>query len=243
MGTFASRGAVLGSGAVAKASDAVRAAIMRMGGHLLESSPQDLTVSNGVVTVKGTDHSVTVDQIARLAFHRPERLPSGLTPADFSSTQSYDAAPGTGAWANAVHVAIVEVDTATGLVTIVRYLVVEDCGTVINPLVADGQVHGGVVQGIGGTLLERLVYDEAGQPLATTMMDYLLPNAEDVPDIEVKHLETPSPFTESGIKGLGEGGAIGPMAAIGNAVTDALAPLGIMVRSLPLSPDRVLAII
>jgi carbon-monoxide dehydrogenase large subunit len=243
MGTFASRGAVLGSGAVAKASDAVRVAIMRMGSHLLESNPQDLLIRNGVVTVKGTDHSVTVEQIARLAFHRPERLPSGLTPADFSSTQSYDAAPGTGAWANAVHVAIVEVDIGTGVVTIPRYVVVEDCGTVINPMIADGQVHGGVVQGIGGTLLERIVYDEAGQPLATTMMDYLLPNAEDIPDIEVKHLQTPSPFTESGIKGLGEGGAIGPMAAIGNAVTDALVPLGVIVRSLPLTPDRVLAMI
>ena len=244
MGTFASRAAVLGGGAVWKASDAVRAAVAKMAGHLLEVAPEDLVIEDGVVRVVGSpDRAMTVAQVARLAFHRPERLPPELTVADFSSHQIYDAPPGTGTWGNAVHVAVVDVDVATGLVTLVRYLVVEDCGTVINPLVVDGQVHGGVAQGIGGTLLEHLVYDESGQLLSPTMMEYLLPTAQEIPDIEVHHLVTPSPFTPGGIKGLGEGGAIGPMAAIGNAVTDALAPLGVAVRALPLTPDRVLAMI
>jgi carbon-monoxide dehydrogenase large subunit len=244
MGTFASRGAVVGGGAVWQAADAVRESIGRLAGHLMEVSPADLVVRDGVVSVKGSpDRAMSVAALARIAFHRPERLPPGLTAADFALTRSYDAHPGTGAWANAVHVAVVEVDTATGVVSLRRYLVVEDCGTIINPLVVDGQVYGGVAQGIGGAMLEHLVYDPAGQLLSQTMMEYLVPSAQEIPPIEVHHLATPSPHTLGGIKGLGEGGAIGPMAALGNAVTDALAPLGVAVRSLPLTPERVLDMI
>jgi carbon-monoxide dehydrogenase large subunit len=136
-------------------------------------------------------------------------------------------------------VATVEVDVETGFVRLLRYVVVEDCGTMINPLIVDGQVHGGVVQGIGGALLEHLVYDETGQLRSQTLMEYLLPSAVDVPKIEVHHLQTPSPFTLGGFKGMGEGGAIGPLPALGNAVTDALAPLGVAIDALPLSPERV----
>jgi carbon-monoxide dehydrogenase large subunit len=243
MGTFASRSAVLGGGAVANASDSVRKSIIDMAGHLLEVSSDDLLIRNGVVSVAGSDVSLTVAEIARLVFHRPERLPPGLTPANFSSNQTYDAPPGTGTWANAVHIAVVEVDVETGIVDVLRYLVVEDCGTVINPIIVDGQVHGGVAQGIGGTLLEHIDYDENGQLLSQTMMEYLLPSSEDVPNIEVHHRSTPSLFTVDGIKGCGEGGAIGPMAALGNAVTDALAPLGVRVTKLPLTPGRVLDLI
>jgi carbon-monoxide dehydrogenase large subunit len=243
MGTFASRGAVLGSGAIAAASDDVRQAILGMAGHLLEASTEDMLIEEGVITVRGTDLSVTVGEVARLAYHRPERLPPGLTPGNFASARSYDAQPGTGAWANAVHVAVVEVDPQTGVTEVLRYVVVEDCGTVINPLIVDGQVHGGVAQGIGGTLLEHLDHDASGQLLSQTMMEYVLPSSVDVPHIEVSHLATPSPFTVSGIKGVGEGGAIGPMAAIGNAVSDALVPLGVSVRTLPLTPHRLLAMI
>jgi carbon-monoxide dehydrogenase large subunit len=243
MGTFASRSAVLGSGAVAKASDVVRQSILRMASHTLEASQADLVIEDGMIRVEGSDVSISLATLARLSFHRPERLPVGLTPADFTSTQAYDAAPGSGTWSNAVHVAVVEVDIDTGMVKILRYLVVEDCGTVINPMIVDGQVHGGVAQGIGGTLFEHLDYDAAGQLLSQTMMEYLLPSAEDIPEIEVHHLATPSSFTIGGIKGVGEGGAVGPMPAIGNAVTDALSPFGISVRSLPLTPDRVVALI
>lgn len=243
MGTFASRSAVLGSGAVSKASDVVRKSILRMAAHTLEVDAEDLVIENGVIRVHGSDVAIPLAQVARLGFHRPERLPPGLTSADFTSTQSYDAAPGSGTWSNAVHVAVVEVDVGTGMVKILRYLVVEDCGTVINPLIVDGQVHGGVAQGIGGTLFEHLDYDASGQLLSQTMMEYLLPSSEDIPDIEIHHLATPSPFTIGGIKGVGEGGAVGPMAALGNAVTDALSPLNIRVQSLPLTPDRVIAMI
>ena len=128
----------------------------------------------------------------------------------------------------------------TGFVTILRYIVVEDCGRMINPLVVDGQVHGGTAQGIGGALLEHLVYDDRGQLLSPTLMEYLLPSALDIPAIEVHHLETPSPFTLGGIKGMGEGGAIAPLPALANAVSDALAPLGVSFDALPLSPARVL---
>lgn len=244
MGTFASRSAVLGGGAAWKAADAVRENLLRIAGHMLEVSPADLEIADALIRVKGSPrHKMTVAEVARLAYHRPERLPPGLLPADLSSTQSYDAPPGYGTWANAAHVAVVEVDPRTGVVKILRYVVVEDCGAMINPLIVDGQVHGGTAQGIGGALLEHLVYDENGQLLSQTLMDYLLPTSLDVPNIEVHHLETPSPSTLGGFKGMGEGGAIAPLPALANAVTDALAPFGVSVDSLPLSPDRILELI
>lgn len=240
MGTFASRSAVLGGGAAWKAADVVRANLVRIAAGIMEASPGDLEVSGGVVRVKGSpQHRMTVAEVARLAYHRPEKLPPGLMPADLTSIQSYDAPPGYGTWTNSAHAAIVEVDPETGFVRILRYVVVEDCGVMINPLIVDGQIHGGTVQGIGGALLEHLVYDEAGQFLSPTLVEYLLPTALDVPAIEVHHLQTPSPFTIGGIKGMGEGGAIAPLPALANAVTDALAPLGVAVDALPLSPDRI----
>jgi len=240
MGTFASRSAVLGGGAAWKAADTVRDTLTKIAARVMEVSADDLVVEEGVIQVKGSpQHRKTVAEVARLAYHRPEVLPPGVMPADLSSTQSYDAPPGYGTWTNAVHAAIVEVDPKTGAVRILRYVVVEDCGTMINPLIVDGQVHGGTAQGIGGALLEHLVYDEDGQLLSQTLMEYLLPSALDVPAIEVHHLETPAPFTIGGIKGMGEGGAIAPLPALANAVSDALAPLGVSVDSLPLSPERV----
>jgi carbon-monoxide dehydrogenase large subunit len=240
LGTFASRSAVYGGGAAWKAADQVRHTLLTMAAHMLEANPDDLEIAAGVIQVQGSPQSrMTVAEVARLAYHRPERLPPGLMPADLSTTQNYDAAPGTGTWANAAHAAIVEVDIATGFVRIRRYVVVEDCGVMINPLIVDGQVHGGTVQGIGGALLEHLVYDENGQLRSQTLMDYLLPSALDVPTIEVYHLQTPSAFTLGGFKGMGEGGAIAPLPALANAVSDALAPLGISIDALPLSPDRI----
>jgi aerobic carbon-monoxide dehydrogenase large subunit len=240
MGTFASRSAVLGGGAAWKAADIVRGNLLKIAGHVLEVSADDLEVVDGVIRVKGSpQRTITMAALARLAFHRPEKLPPGIMPADLSATQSYDAPPGFGTWTNAAHAATVEVDVETGFVRILRYVVVEDCGNMINPLIVDGQVHGGTVQGIGGALLEHLMYDETGQLMSQTLMEYLLPSALDVPNIEVHHLQTPSSFTVGGFKGMGEGGAIGPLPALGNAVTDALAPLGIAMDALPLSPERV----
>ena len=161
LGTFASRSAVYGGGAAWKAADKVRHNLLAMAAHMMEANPDDLEIAEGVIQVKGSPQSrMTVAEVARLAYHRPERLPPGLMPADLTTTQNYDAAPGTGTWANAAHAAIVDVDIATGFVRILRYVVVEDCGVMINPLIVDGQVHGGAVQGIGGAMMEHLVYDE-----------------------------------------------------------------------------------
>jgi carbon-monoxide dehydrogenase large subunit len=244
MGTFASRSAVLGGGAAWKAADVVRGNVLKVAANVMEAAVGDLEIVDGVIQVTGSPaHRMRVGEIARLAFHRPEKLPPGLMPADLSCTQSYDAPPGHGTFTNSAHAAIVEVDARTGFVKILRYVVVEDCGTMINPLIVDGQVHGGTAQGIGGAMLEHLVYDENGQMLSQTLMEYLLPSATDVPAIEVHHMATPSPFTVGGFKGMGEGGAIAPLPALANAVSDALAPLGVSVDSLPLSPERILDLI
>ncbi len=145
-------------------------------------------------------------------------------------------------WSNACHACTVEVDRATGVVSILRYVVSEDCGVMINPMIVEGQVAGGVVQGIGGALYEHFVYDDDGNPLTTTFMDYLLPTTTEVPTIEYGHVETPSP-TPGGHKGMGEGGAIGSPPAIFNAVADALALVGATVDRTPLSPDAILHVL
>ena len=209
-GTFASRSAVLAGGASIRAARKVRELLVRFAAEELEANTGDLEVGDGRISVVGSpERGVAIADLARWAYHRPERLPEGMEPL-LEAVATYDAAPGTGTFANAAQMALVEVDAETGAVRVLGYWVVEDCGRMINPLVVDGQVHGGVAQGIGGALLEEFVYDEDGQLLTTTFMDYLLPGATDIPPMTVVHLETPSPFTIKGIKGMGEGGAIGP---------------------------------
>jgi CO/xanthine dehydrogenase Mo-binding subunit len=144
-------------------------------------------------------------------------------------------------WAHAAHAAVVAVDPGTGGVEILRYVVVHDCGTILNPLILDGQIHGGVAAGIGGAMLEQLVYDDDGQLITTNFMDYLLPTLEDIPTIEVVHTETPSPLNPLGVKGAGEGGTVAPPAVLAAAVEDALAPFGARITRTPLSPRTVLA--
>src|SRR5439155_5854179 len=167
-------------------------------------------------------------------------FPAGLVPG-LESTHYYH--PTGNTYANGVHIAIVEVDPATGLVSVLRYVVVHDCGTVINPMVVDGQVHGGVAQGLGNALYEDMIYDSNGQALTTSYLDYLLPTAWEVPLISVGHVETPSPLNPEGIKGAGEGGTMPVPAAVTNAVDDALAPLGVVVGQVPLQPTRLQALI
>jgi aerobic carbon-monoxide dehydrogenase large subunit len=148
------------------------------------------------------------------------------------------------AFSNAVHAVITEVDIRTGQVDIQKYVVVHDCGTVVNPIIVEGQVHGGVAQGIGGTLLEEFAYAPDGQPLATTFMDYLLPTVDDIPDMVIDHLETPTPLNPYGMKGAGEGGAVGAPGCIVNAIADALAPLGVhLTDDGPYSPAKVLGLV
>ena len=239
-GTFASRSAVLAGGASLRAAQKVGEMLTRFAAEHLEADPGDIVLADGKAFVRGSaSRGVEIAELARWAYHRPEKLPDGMEPV-LEAVSSYDADPGTGTFANAAHLVLVEVDPETGGVKLLRYAVTEDCGRMINPLIVDGQVHGGVAQGIGGALLEEFVYDDNGQLLTTTFLDYLLPGATDIPKIEVTHLETLSPFTLEGIKGMGEGGAIGPGPALASAVSDALSPLGhVFVNELPLTPERV----
>jgi len=235
-GTYASRSTVLAGGAGILAGRDVREKTLRIAAHLLETHPADLVVQDGRVAVRGLpDRYVTVRDVAKAAYGGVRHLPRGMEPG-LEATRFYD--PYYGTASNATHMAVVEVDRETFHVRILRYLVAEDCGRIINPLVVDGQVHGGVAQGVGAALLEEMVYDGEGQLLTGTLMDYLVPTASEIPAMEVHHVETPSPTTLGGFRGMGEGGTIGAPAVIANAVSDALAELGIEVNELPLSPER-----
>jgi carbon-monoxide dehydrogenase large subunit len=237
-GTGGSRTAVVAGGAARAASTEVRDKAVQIAAHLLEAAPEDLEIEDGQVAVRGTrSRGIALAEVARVAYNSPAELPEGITPG-LEATVSYQAPPIT--WSNACHACTVEVDAGTGIVTILRYVVSEDCGVMINPMIVEGQIAGGVVQGIGGVLYEHLVYDERGTPLTTTFLDYLVPTATEVPEIEYGHVETRSP-TPGGHKGMGEGGAIGSPPAVFNAVADALALRGAKVTEQPLTPSRILA--
>jgi carbon-monoxide dehydrogenase large subunit len=236
LGTWASRSLVYAGGAAIRACQDVKEKALRIAAHHLEASLDDLQLADGKVTVAGSPSvSMTFAEIARIANHRPHELPEEIEPG-LESTRRYRA-PDPGTFSNSLHATVVEVDVQTGMVKLLRWLVIEDCGTIVNPMIVDGQVHGGVAQGIGQALLEEAYYDEDGQPLATTFMDYIVPGFNEVPNMEVHHIETPSPLTEGGFKGMGEGGAINAPAAVANAVTDALMPFGIRVNHTPIAPD------
>jgi carbon-monoxide dehydrogenase large subunit len=240
-GTYASRSAVLAGGAATLAARAVREQALRIAAHLLEADAADVVGRDGRFFVRGLpDRSVSLRDVARAAYSGRRRLPAGLEPG-LEATRFYD--PYFGTASNATHAALVEVDRETFAVRILRYVVVEDCGRIINPLIVEGQVHGGVAQGVGAALLEELVYDERGQLLTGTLMDYLIPSAVEVPTMEVHHVETPSPTALGGFRGMGEGGTIGAPAALAGAVSDALAPLGVEVSELPVTPDRLFALV
>jgi carbon-monoxide dehydrogenase large subunit len=235
-GTWASRSTVYCGGATVLAARDVRDKALAIGAEILEASASDLEIADGGIFVRGSGGPrVSLADVARRANHEPHLLPPGIEPG-LESTRRYTA-PDPGSFSSAVHAAHVEVDAETGDVRILRYVVVEDCGTVVNPMIVDGQVHGGVAQGIGGALYEHLVYDASGQLLTTSLMDYLLPGATETPVIDVVHLESPSPHTPGGWKGMGEGGSINAPAAIVSAVNDALRSLGIVANGTPLSPD------
>ena len=235
-GTYASRSAVIGGGAAILASRAVKDKALLIAAHRLEADVQDLTMEAGVVQVKGApDRRVTFAEIARAAYAGARRLPKGMEPG-LEATRFYD--PYIGTAASAAHVAVVEVDLDLCSVSLVRHVVVEDCGRIINPMIVEGQAIGGVAQGVGAALLEEIVYGEGGQLETASLMDYLVPTAAEMPAIEVEHVERPSPTTLGGFKGVGEGGTIGAPAAIANAVADALAPLGIEISDLPITPER-----
>jgi carbon-monoxide dehydrogenase large subunit len=240
-GTYASRSLVLAGGAAILAGRSVREKMLVIAGHLLEADPADVALADGRYAVRGMpDRSVTVRQIARAAYGGAKQLPKGLEPG-LEATRFYD--PYYGTASNATHAAMIEIDRATLEVKTLRYVVVEDCGRMVNPLIVDGQVHGGVAQGIGAALLEEIVYDDQGQLLSGTLMDYVVPSACEIPTMEVHHVETPSPVALGGFRGMGEGGTIGAPAAIANAVADALAPLQIEIAELPVTPERLFRLI
>ncbi len=244
-GTFASRSAVLAGGATDLAAGEIRAKLARIAAHLLEAAPEDIEFSGGRAYVAGSpDQGYSLAEIARMTHHNPQHIPEDEAPI-LESTRTYDASPGNGTFTNAALLLLVEVDAETGFVHLLDLVCVEDCGRIINPLIVDGQIQGGIAQGIGSALLEELVYDEDGQPLVTTLVDYLMPGTTDMPEnFEIHHLETPSPFTVQGIKGMGEGGAIGPGALVASAVDDAIRPLTSgRVTSLPITPEKVRTLI
>jgi len=241
-GTGGSRTAVISGGAVRAASLAVRDKVMRVAAHLMEAAPGDLDLVDGVVAVRGSPgSSVTVAQVAQAALYGADSLPPDVD-ATLEFTSRFRPAMTT-TWSNATHLCVVEIDRDTYYPRVLRYIVSEDCGRMINPMIVEGQVSGGVVQGIGGVLLEHFVYDRSGNPLTTTFMDYLLPTSTDVPVIEIGHIETPSSSNPGGYKGIGEGGAIGSHAAVANAVGDALAHLGVRITRTPLGPNEIFELV
>ncbi|GAA4322348.1 xanthine dehydrogenase family protein molybdopterin-binding subunit [Pigmentiphaga soli] len=238
MGTFASRSMVMSGGAVARACRGLRDKMRLIAAHAMRADPASLEFRDG--RVHGPSGSMGFDEIGRIAHLRQEALPPGVEPLlDFTTT--YEPAVDTGVFTYATHAAVVAVDPDTGKVDVLDYACVEDCGTMINPMIVDGQVIGGIAQGIGTALYEEIPFDENGQPLATTLADYLLPGAPEIPAIKLGHMHTPTPHTEYGMKGMGEGGAIPPPAAIANAVRDALLKLGAELNETPMTPRRVRA--
>jgi aerobic carbon-monoxide dehydrogenase large subunit len=237
-GTGGSGSAIIGANACRASAATIAARARDIAAHLLEAAPADLELVDGDARVKGTPtKKISWREIAEAVHHRTASLPIELRGA-LHTTQSYTAPPVT--FANACHSCVVEVDRETGLVHILRYVVTEDCGTIINPMIVDGQIAGGVAQGIGGALYEHIVYDPDGNPLVTTFMDYLLPTAAEIPLIEIGHVETPA-NNPGGHKGVGEGGAIGSPACVFNAVADALALVGVHITDQPCGPRQVLA--
>jgi aerobic carbon-monoxide dehydrogenase large subunit len=239
-GTIASRSTVVAGSAIREAAATVRDKACRVAADLLEVAPADVVLADGVARVSGAPaRSVSLRQIAEAC--APQRAqPAGREPG-LEALAHFR--PETVTIANGVHAATVRVDPETGAVSILRYVVVHDCGRLVNPLLAEGQICGGVAQGIGGALFEEIVHGEAGQLLSGTLMDYALPRAADVPPVWLDHLESPSPRNPLGVKGLGEGGAIPGPAVLANAVEDALQPLGLVVQEAPLTPARVRALI
>ena len=238
-GTFASRSLVISGGATLIAAQKIRTKLTKMASHLLEAAPDDIVLADGMAKVAGTDRTIAIAKLAREAYTQTHKFKGEIEPG-LTETGHYDP-PGT--FSNACHVAIVDVDTDTGHVKVVRFVVAEDAGRIINPMIAEGQVHGGIAQGIGNALLEEIIYDEYGSILTASLADYLPPTAREIPPIELHHIETPSTNSITKAKGLGEGGAIGAPAAVINAINDALSPFGVEIDEMPATPQRIRAAI
>jgi aerobic carbon-monoxide dehydrogenase large subunit len=237
-GTWGSRSVVIGGGAAGRAADIVATRLRQVAASLLEASPADIELAEGTARIRGDETAaISIPELARVAHFQAHRLTEDLR-YGLEARASFDP-PGT--FSNACHVAMVTIDPGTCAVRLHRYLVVEDCGVVINPMVVDGQVRGGVTQGAAAALLERVCFDPDGQPLSATLMDYLAPTATEMCDVDIVHLQTPSSFSETGAKGMGEGGTIGAPAAVLNAINDALCDTDIRFDHIPVLPQHVSA--
>jgi len=236
LGTYGSRSTAVGAESVARATDKVVDKARRIVAHQLEAAVDDIELTGGKFSVKGSpDKGMTIGEIAGAAYI-PENLPEGMEPG-LEELSFYD--PENFVFPFGAHACVVDVDPDTGNVDIVRYVAVDDCGPAINPNLIDGQVHGGIVHAIGQALFERIHYDEDGQLITGTFVDYALPSAADVPSFELDRTETPSPVNSLGVKGVGEAGTIAASAAVTNAVIDALRPVGVNYMNMPLSPMRI----
>jgi aerobic carbon-monoxide dehydrogenase large subunit len=242
-GTWGSRCMVMSGGAVAAACKEIGERVKHIAGHLLGAPSAELRLKDGEVGLERSDKRMTLAEVAHTWYRQPQLLPPDVHTSGLETVAGYKAKVDTGTFSYACHAVALAVDPETGHVEILDYVVAEDGGTLVNPMVVDGQIYGGAAQGIGTALYEEMAYDNHGQPLASTLSDYLLPGASEVPALRILHMETPSPYTEFGQKGIGEGGAIAPPAAIVNAVNDALADLGVELSETPASPRRIVAAI
>ena len=240
-GTWGSRCAVMSGGAVATACEKIAERAASIAAHLMQVSTEEVRFENGEIV--GPTSSMSLEEVAQIWYLKPQLLPPDIDSGGLEVTVGYKPKTDSGTFSYASHAVVVAVDPELGDVEILDYVIIEDGGTLINPMVVEGQVYGGAGQGIGTALYEEMPFDAAGQPLASTLADYLLPGPTEMPRFRVFHMETPSPNTKFGIKGIGEGGAIAPPAAIGNAINDALASLGVELCESPMSPRRILAAI
>ena len=239
-GTYASRSIVMAGGATLKACEELVPRIVKIGAHLLGCKDAEARFDKILGVVAPGGKSVHLKEICSVWYLRPDRAPLDVDRRGLEVSVSYKPDRDTGAFSYASHAVAVAVDTETGAVEILDYVIAEDCGTMVNPMVVEGQTLGGVAQGIGTAMYEEIQYDANGQPNCSTLADYLLPGPTEVPSMRIFHMETPSPYTMYGIKGMGEGGAIAPPAVIFNAVNDALKATGVEVSKTPLTPHRLL---
>ncbi|MEQ1612899.1 MAG: molybdopterin cofactor-binding domain-containing protein [Hyphomicrobiaceae bacterium] len=236
-GTFASRSLVISGGACLVGARKLKAKLIRIAAHLMKVAPDEIDLEPGFAKARSTNQAIPIPELARTAYHKAHLL-YGVADAGLSEQGFYDP-PGT--FSNACHVAVVEVDTETGGVKVERFMVVEDAGRLVNPMIVDGQIHGGVAQGIANALLEEIIYDSLGNILTATLADFLPPTMAELPRFELHHIETYSEATITQAKGIGEGGAIGAPAAVVNAISDALSPLGVAFYEMPVTPQRIRA--
>lgn len=239
-GTYASRSAVLGGGAATLAARALKSKVLDMAAILLDARADELDLHGGIITARSSNQSLSLKEVAKAVYNQMGRIPRDQR-VDLVVQETYD--PYLGTACSSTHLCMLEVDPGTFGVKILNYVVAEDCGRIINPMIVDGQVHGAVAQGIGAALLEEIIHDEQGQSVAASLADYLLPVATDVPDIDIVHIEATLPNNVGGFRGMGEGGTIGAPATIANAISDALAHLDVKVNMLPATPERLFQLV